>query len=225
VSTDNEFIRKKFLQFNHEVFVVPGPCRWELYSDTVVKEKRKLSKSIVIGWVGSSSTVSYLNEFLEQLNLVLDHFGANVKLLLLGVLPNHPILKEIRSTNIELVLSYNEKQMIEHVSRMDIGLFPLRDEPGSIGRGTLKARIYMAGGAVVFASRLSSVEELIVDDVNGFLVTKVESWSQKMIELIQDNPRLLRIQHKSRESVIEDFSMKRCFDFLEQGFLNKSFDE
>ncbi len=174
VSTDNEYLKSAAEKHNVNTFVVNGPCQVELFDKYPFHERTDTSE-VVIGWIGSSETVFYLNAIYD----VLEEIGIrhkNVILRLVGTGYDKSLIPVFKKIRVETVPTYNQVEMIRYVSSFDIGIFSLFNDTLSLGRGTLKATIYMAGHVPVVCSAIGDTTKIIVDGDNGFLANTTEEW-------------------------------------------------
>ena len=73
---------------------------------------------------------------------------------------------------------------MREVLGMHIGLFPQFDVEESFNRGSLKAKIYMSGGAVAVCQDLGENRKLIRDGHNGLLAANSQQWLEKLDWLV-----------------------------------------
>ncbi len=154
---------------------------------------------LVLGWSGSFSTSPYLKSLgpaLRELSRTLDF-----KLLVIG----DPKF-EMEGVEVEAI-PWREATEVADLSRIDIGLYPLPDEPWVYGKSGLKALQYMALGIPTVASAIGTNFRVIEDGVSGFLVEE-QQWVSRLEQLAAD-PELRRgIGQAARERVERYYSVK-----------------
>lgn len=159
-------------------------------------------KKIILGWSGSHSTAKYLHlltPVLQKLKQTHDF-----TLLVMG-----DANFKMEGIDVEAV-AWSEAIEIPTLQRMDIGLYPLPDEPWVYGKSGLKALQYMALGIPTIAEKLGADHanhRVIEHDVSGFLAHTEEEWLTYLIQLIE-NPQLRKkIGIAARERVVKYYSI------------------
>jgi glycosyltransferase involved in cell wall biosynthesis len=109
---------------------------------------------------------------------------------------------------------YKQPEMIDEVLGMDIGLFPMQDIERSRVRGVLKATIYMAGEAVVIASPVGQVADVVRDGTNGMLARSTDEWIDKLDALIVDRELRARLAREGLAMVRKEFSTEQSWRLL-----------
>lgn len=194
-------------RFNRDVHLVPDCPQLELF-DGRRPERDPARSPVVLGWIGSPSTVFNLFAIWEPLErLFAKHSNITLRLVGVGDGKTLPPFEQIRFT---ARASYNQDQMIEEVGAFDIGLFPLFDVEDSRARGVLKAMIYQAGGAAAVCSRIGSVPDLITDGDNGLLATSAADWLAQLERLIADAALRRSIAARGLETLRSRYSVERC---------------
>ena len=91
---------------------------------------------------------------------------------------------------------------------MDIGLFPLIDEPWVYGKRGGKALLYMAVGLPIIATAIGANLDTFKDKFNGLLVNvgDYKAWVQQIILLMNDINLRQRIGLNARKTLKERFS-------------------
>ena len=102
---------------------------------------------------------------------------------------------------------------------MDIGLFPHFDVIDAHARGTLKAKIYMAGGVAAVCQNIGENPKLIQDGVNGLLARHLDEWYAKLDWLITHKAERERIAQAGLETVRTEFSRQVNFLRLKKALL------
>jgi glycosyltransferase involved in cell wall biosynthesis len=217
VSTDNEYLKSAAEKHNVNTFVVNGPCQVELFDKYPFYERTDTSE-VVIGWIGSSETVFYLNAIYDALEEIGSRH-SNVILRLVGTGYDKSLIPMFEKIRVETVPTYNQAEMIRHVKGFDIGVFSLFNNSLSLGRGTLKATIYMAGQVPVVCSAIGDNTKMIVDGDNGFLANNKEEWVSKLEGLIYDPNLRKKIGVSGYQWVKANRTMKACYQQLKTNFL------
>ncbi len=154
---------------------------------------------IVLGWSGSHSTSKFLL-LLEKMLISLKK-DLDFELLVIGD-------KQFYMEGINLrTMNWNATSEVVDLSQIDIGLYPLPDEPWVYGKSGLKALQYMALGIPTIATAIGANYRVIDNDKNGFLVKNEEEWKAKILELATQKELRERIGKQGRIHVIDQFSL------------------
>lgn len=168
---------------------------------------------VTLGWIGSPSTVCNLWLVLEAVEEVARRHPG-IRLRLVGVPPGHEILRRFRHCAVSARASYDEKEMIEEVLGMDIGLYPMYDIEENVAHGLSKALIYMAGGAVVVGSPVGNRGQLLRHGTMGFVADGREEWIDVLDRLVVDTSLRERIREAALAHVRETNSLAKSFDAI-----------
>ena len=155
---------------------------------------------MALGWSGSHSTSQYL----YLLESVLQNISSSrsVKILVIGD-------ASFNIDGVELeAISWSENTEVDDLTRIDIGLYPLPDEPWVYGKSGLKALQYMALGIPTVASAVGMNFKVIEDGVSGFLVKNDREWITTITRLIDDPALRARVGEASRLRILNKYSVK-----------------
>lgn len=215
VITDNEYTVAYVKKYNQNCHVVPDSPQIELFDKCRSTIKRSDNNKIVLGWIGSPTTVYNLYVIWEALEKVFSRH-SNLHLRLIGTGNNPRLIPLFENVNYSTLPFYSQSEMIEEVLKMDIGLFPLQNTERSRVRGILKSCIYMSGETAVIASAVGQVADLIQDGENGLLVYDNANWEIKLEMLINDEVLRKKIAKKGLETVRKEYSLEQNFKKLLQ---------
>jgi glycosyltransferase involved in cell wall biosynthesis len=206
------------LLFNKNSFVLNGPAQVELFDRVAVSQKID-KRQIIIGWVGSPSTLHYLYSIYNALEKVGQMFPF-VKLVLLGVGEDVLLRPHFDKIKTEMIPFYDQSKMLQIVKTFDIGLYPLFNNELSIGRGSLKATIYMSAKVPAICTDLGENNRIIQHKKNGLLAKTEEDWFSAIEELINYPELRSYIGNNGYNYVKEHYSLDTCFNQLKTNFLN-----
>ena len=183
-------------------------ARWVEFVPTVVdlnryaEPRKQLSTKmpLTIGWIGSPSTARYLLAVAPALAELCAQ--GRVRLRLIG---SGPIL--LPGVMFD-VLPWSEATEIEELSRFDIGIMPLPDEPWERGKCGFKLIQYMACGLPVVASPVGVNSEIVEEGVNGYLASSNVEWIQSLNRLIADSELRTRLGKNGRKKIEEIYSLQ-----------------
>lgn len=169
-------------------------------TDTYISKKDYATKGkLVLGWSGSHSTSKFLfvlQNALQELKNDLDF-----ELLVIGD-------KDFKMDGVNLkTLSWKAESEVKDLSAIDIGLYPLPDEPWVYGKSGLKALQYMALGIPTIATAIGANYRIINDGENGFLVKGDEEWKTNILRLSRDKQLREQIGKQGRKDVENKFSL------------------
>ncbi len=218
---DKAYARQK----NSRVFCVPPYADLAKFDEALAAAKPRAAIPVVIGWVGSNSTVSGLHNIAPALARVAE-LNQEVILRVVGCTdPKQlPVFTRLRVSLGPGV--YDEDVMIQEIIQMDLGVFPIvTDEEEFQIRGPLKALNYMSGIIPVVCHNAGECTNLIKDGESGMLACTQEEWAGKISRLVRD-PVLRREMGLRGHAIVRDrFSKESVFEILEtslQSVLNQS---
>ncbi len=165
----------------------------------IPKTNYELKEKIVLGWSGSHST----SRFLHLLDEVLRELKKEVdfELFIIGD-------ADFKLSGVDVkAMRWNASTEVEDLSRIDIGLYPLPDEPWVYGKSGLKALQYMALGIPTIATGIGANFRVIQTEENGLLVKTDEEWKEGILRLIRDKGLREKIGKQGRKSVENHFSL------------------
>lgn len=194
---ENEYTGGYAARYCPRVATITGPI------DTVGHcpgPERPPGERIVLGWIGSATTLPYLELVAEPLRRLLARFPGLV-LRVVGVpratLPG--ILVEAKPWRLE--------EEVADLQGFDVGLMPIPDDPWTRGKGGYKLLQYMAVGLPVVTSPVGINCRIVVDGVTGFWAKDPEEWEDRLSRLILDPGRRRAMGQAGRASVEREYSL------------------
>jgi len=103
---------------------------------------------------------------------------------------------------------------ISYFQELDIGVYPLPEEPWVLGKTGFKTVQYMAVGVPCVVSDIGRNREIIRDGINGFLAKSEDEWVEKLGQLISDPCLRARLGQSGRVTVEENYSVGVYVDRL-----------
>ncbi|MCX5804551.1 MAG: glycosyltransferase family 4 protein [Proteobacteria bacterium] len=155
---------------------------------------------LVVGWMGSSSTLKYISD-IRELFLSFRHNG-NV---IFKFVADKPSGMESEGIVFEKWEKDKEKSLL---LSFDAGIMPARDDIWSQGKCGLKLIQYMATGLPSIAHPVGVANDIIKDGVNGFLRNDLPGWKDA-VEMLSNNAALRNNMGKAaREFAETKYSLK-----------------
>ncbi len=195
--------------FNENVVVIPSSIpmhRFDLYRD---KFEHFHDSQIVIGWIGSQSTLQYLEILKEVFEVLAKKYRLRLKLI--GVGTEKSPIPPRRNLEIITVPYYSEEEMICHALSFDIGVSPLKEIRAVHGKTGLKVLIYMAAGVPAICSPTGGNLEVVKEGVNGFFASNSEEWFEKLSLLIGDKSLREHMGNEGLSLVRKKYTTQHCF--------------
>lgn len=141
--------------------------------------KKNDGSKVIVGWVGSPSTVKYFQrivDVLDELSLTvpfdLYFIGSNVEFPFKNIRPKY--------------IPFSEETEVEKISEFEIGIMPLKDTDFERGKCGLKLIQYFGCRLPVVASPVGVNSSIVEEGVNGFLAESDEDWKIHLTSLITD---------------------------------------
>lgn len=206
---ENQFILKHVAPFARRSCLVPDCAQTEDFDHVTPLDPQR--PRLRLGWVGSPQRAGTLYQVFEALEQLVGA-GLDFELRILGAsAENLPPFERVRFSCLP---RYDREQMAREVKSMDIGLFPLYDVEDSYVRGNLKAKIYMAGGAVAACQSLGENKSLIRHRVNGVLMHDSDSWKDELAWLLLNPLERQAIAQAGAAAIRRTGSRAACFRLL-----------
>lgn len=196
VIAGNEYLKQYALRFNGNVEIIPTSINTETY---FVKKKEKKDR-INIGWIGSRSTIFYLDQLGNVLRALAKRYDICLTIIGTG---------DYRIDGVETVTRpWRLETEISDLQCFDIGVAPLNNDDWALGKCGCKIIQYMGTGIPVVSSPVGINSEIINDNVNGFLADSDEEWIEKLSQLIENEALRERFGFMGRKTVEERYSVK-----------------
>lgn len=154
---------------------------------------------IVIGWLGSTSTVKYLRLIEPVLQDVARRY-PHARFELMG--GGDFAMKGVPWT----LLPWSLDGEVEALDRWDIGLMPLPEEDWAKGKSGGKARTYMAAGVVPVCTGIGYNLELIHHGATGLLCRTHDDWASALALLVDRPAERASMAVAARRVVQERFA-------------------
>lgn len=163
-------------------------------TDVYKVNRQPVKEYVVIGWIGSPTTVKYLELLLPVLNVLNDKHA--VQLWIVGG------KRGIGSKN-EVVKDWSETGEVGLIQQFDIGIMPLQDSPWERGKCGYKLIQYMGCGLPVVGSPVGVNNSIIQHGRNGFKANTREDWINSLEALIT-NPALRAKMGQDGRMIVEE---------------------
>jgi glycosyltransferase involved in cell wall biosynthesis len=199
VSAGNNYLADFAREVNSHVFVIPTTIDTTQYIPRKQSESRRAS--VIIGWTGSRSTLKYLKDVEDVLKKLEDEF-PDVSYLI--VADQKPSLSLDRWR----FEPWQEKNEIDVLRYMDIGLMPLPDEAWANGKCGLKALQYMALAIPPVISPVGVNKQIVTQGVEGFLAGNAHDWYIHLKELITNATLRQEMGQRSHKRLLEHYSVE-----------------
>ena len=193
----NRYTRDLVSHYNRNVTVIPTAIDTDKFT---IREYGTKDNEIVIGWIGTRSTVGYLKALQDVFVKLSKKYNFVLKIIGGGKGYAIPGVKIINQ-------KWSLEKEVENFQGLDIGLYPLPDDERSLAKTPFKTIQYMSVGVPVVASSVGGNNDIIKDGVNGYLAASSQEWIDKISLLIEDDKLRRRIGVQGRQTVEEKYSL------------------
>lgn len=210
----NNILKKAVYNILHKedkIYVIPSSV--PAY-DVPLKQDYNLSNPVIIGWVGSTSTLKYL----EHIYPVFMELNSKINYEL-RIIANNTISPP--DINIKFI-PWNVNTQEFEISKFDIGIMPLTDDPYSTGKSAYKMLQYMASGVPSVCSSFGVNEELANGEKYCLGAKDNEEFYHQILKLVNDGKLRERIGKNARNHIMEHYSIDVVGKKLAKILLNEA---
>lgn len=199
VIAGNEFLADYARAIHENVVVIPTVIDTDRYQPTV--ERKDADAPVIIGWTGSHTGISHLEEAIPLLLRLQQRFGKRLRFRVISDRDLHVPGLDIENRR---WVSATEP---EDLADVDIGIMPLPENEWTRGKCGFKGLQFMGMGAAVVLQDHGVNQSIVQHGVNGFLASTPDQWEDRLAELVSDADLRLRLGHAARATVVERYSM------------------
>jgi glycosyltransferase involved in cell wall biosynthesis len=180
-------------------------AKWVEQLPTVIDLERYRSTEIRNGpvprivWIGSPSTVKYLDQLREPLQAL-----AKKAPFVLRVIGGRFQLDGVQTE----CLPWTEATEVDDISRGDIGVMPLLNTPWELGKCGYKLIQYMACGLPVVASPVGVNSAIVEHGRNGFLASDAAAWLESLNQLLNSPALRHQLGQAGRVKVAQQYCLQ-----------------
>lgn len=195
----NGYLAKRALDAGSAlVKIIPTVIDLDRYPIRVNLEKSDFPRIV---WIGSPSTVNYLDLLREPLRLL-----ALQNSFVLRVIGAHGI--SIPGVEVECI-DWTEDSEVDLISSCSVGIMPLVDSPWERGKCGYKLIQYMACNLPVVASAVGANVDIVEDGVSGFLVRRPDEWISVLNKLLHSSELRAMMGNAGRVRVEEKYCLQK----------------
>lgn len=195
--TGNAYLQQFALQYNHHSIIIPTVVDTDYF--TPILHLRFKENKIIIGWMGSHSTIQHLLNITDVLQQIKNKYPY-VEFKIVGkktYIPELNIFAEDWDMHTE----------VQILNTFDIGIMPLPNDEWSKGKCGLKMLTYMSCQVPCVASNVGVNTEIVQKTQGGFLANNYEEWINSLSLLIENKTLRTQMGEKGREGVIKYYSV------------------
>lgn len=201
---ENDYTADFARQHCRRVERITGPIDTQRY---MPGSSQRLDNAIVLGWIGSASTLSYLEEIRPALEEIGQRFHS-VRLHVVGAsdfsLQYMPVEAKAWSLDGE----------VDELRRFDIGIMPMPDDVWTRGKGGYKLLQYMAVGLPVITSPVGINAQIVQDGIEGFWATEMDEWVERIADLVGDEALRRKMGTLGREKMEDHYALMKAQERL-----------
>ena len=195
----NKYLAEYASRFNNNITIIPTTIDTEYHKKM---NYDKPNEKICIGWTGSTTTIKHFDMAVPFLIKLKEKFGSQIYFKLIGSETYTNPSLELKGTKWQI------NKEIQDLSEIDIGIMPLPDNEWSKGKCGFKGLQYMAMEIPTIMSPIGVNNEIIQDNVNGYLASSEEEWVEKISNLILSKNLRTLFGEKGRQTIIEKYSVQ-----------------
>jgi len=199
----NSYLADRFSAWNKDVTVIPTAVDTERYTPSI--KKKECKNETVIGWIGTSGNMKFVNAIEPALAKVMQLYPKTKLRFICDKAPKFDLIDLNRCDFIQ----WSESREVECIQSMDIGIMPLEDSDWSRGKCSFKMLQYMACGIPVVVSPVGMNTELLSMGSIGIGAVSNNAWEDALITLLSNLDLSQKMGIAGRQVVVDSFSVAK----------------
>ncbi|MHB8260577.1 MAG: glycosyltransferase family 4 protein [Bacteroidia bacterium] len=195
VFAGNAYLASYARRSNSHVKIIPTTIDTDFH-----KPLPKKNDNLIIGWIGSHTTIKHFEYALEFLASIKKKY-PKIEIRVVG---DEEYINESLSIK---GIAWSPDTEVEMINSFSIGIMPLPDDEWAKGKCGLKGLSYMACEIPTIMSPVGVNTEIIQHGKNGFLASTIEEWVTCLSQLIENADMRERIGKAGRQTVLEKYSV------------------
>jgi len=173
------------------------------------RQTGKNQKKLVIGWIGSSTTIVFLEPYQRVFKRVLERCGQRAQFRIVGGRLAEPLPEGIAC------VAWSLESEVTELQSFDIGIMPMPDNEWTKGKCAFKAIEYLAVGIPAICSPVGMNLEVVSEGVNGFLPEEEDDWVEAICRLVENDELRSTLGNAGRRTVEQKYSVDLWAPVLE----------
>ncbi|MGZ3865520.1 MAG: glycosyltransferase family 4 protein [Bacteroidia bacterium] len=195
VIAGNAYLADYARHYNNNVRIIPTTIDTDFHKPLNLKKDK-----IVIGWIGSLTTIKHFEYALDFLKIVKKKYPQiEICVVSDGIYSNDEI--EIKG------VAWSSATEVESINSFTIGIMPLPDDEWAKGKCGLKGLSYMACEIPTILSPVGVNTQIIHHGVNGFLASTTQDWVDCISKLIESAELREKMGKEARQTVVKYYSV------------------
>lgn len=210
VIAGNNYLAHFAQEHNLNVTIIPTVVDTTLYTNA--GSAYHGGKPVVIGWMGSNSTMKHFRLLLPVLKKLKEKYQEQIII---------KVVTDRSSSAIEPWIvqePWSSERELELLRTFDIGVMPLPDDEWSKGKCGFKAIQYMAMKIPAVVAAVGVNTSIITHGSNGFIAKNDEEWERYLSVLIDDNGTRQAMGQQARKTVERHYSVQSQLPIVEDLF-------
>ena len=198
VIAGNDYLASYARRFNPRVTVIPSSVDTDAYRPG----KRNAGDRLVVGWMGTATSQTHLEQFAPVLREVTRRWPVEIRV----VSDQRPSLSGVPA----VWHPWSLETELDELQAFDIGIMPIPDDEFAQGKCSMKALLYMSVGLPVVCSPVGMNRVVVQHGQNGLLAGSRDEWLDCLGRLVSDERSRKDLGDAGRVTVEEKYSSGRC---------------
>ncbi|HYH18107.1 MAG TPA: glycosyltransferase family 4 protein [Azospirillum sp.] len=194
----NNWLAEVYAAWNARVAVLPTAV-----DTTALPATPYPAGNAVIGWIGTSGNLRYLEGIEDALAAVLDRF-PRARLAVCADLP--PTFHRLPAERVDFV-SWSPAVEAGFFADLNVGLMPLTDSPWERGKCGFKMLQYLCAGRPAVVSPIGMNTDVLAHGDVGFAADSTEAWVEALSTLLADPGRAAAMGRHGRAVIEEHYAV------------------